>query len=245
MKPEIVAHRGVPNELPENTLASFRRAFELGADAIEFDVRLTSDLRPVVYHYFYLEEATNGHGPVFEQTLEAIRQLEVGTGGAHQIPTFEEVLAEFAGRIGLEIEIKGPEPEAVDIISDILSQYRGDWGSIEITSFDPATLNAVSDACPEIPVDLLFPRSEPWMRQDVIAHAATHLARLAGARAVHLHPSQLSEPVLKQVSQAGIEVHSWDVSNREKLEKVFEFQVPKFDTEILIEALEYRDGQDP
>ena len=52
---EIVAHRGVPNEYPENTLTSFERAIELGADAVELDVRLTKDKIPVVYHYYYLD----------------------------------------------------------------------------------------------------------------------------------------------------------------------------------------------
>ena len=45
---EIVAHRGVHDEFPENTLPAFERAIELGADAVELDVRLTADGVPVV-----------------------------------------------------------------------------------------------------------------------------------------------------------------------------------------------------
>ena len=63
---EIVAHRGIPTEAPENTIASFQRALELGADAIELDVRLTADKIPVVYHYFYLQENTSASGPIFD-----------------------------------------------------------------------------------------------------------------------------------------------------------------------------------
>lgn len=55
---KIVAHRGTTSG-PENTLEAFRRALDLGADAIELDVRLTRDQRPVVYHYFYLEIDTS------------------------------------------------------------------------------------------------------------------------------------------------------------------------------------------
>jgi glycerophosphoryl diester phosphodiesterase len=53
---EIVAHRGISTEAPENTMASFRKAIELGADAVELDVRLPADKIPVVYHYYYLQE---------------------------------------------------------------------------------------------------------------------------------------------------------------------------------------------
>ena len=74
---EIVAHRGVPSaETPENTIPAFQKAIELGADAVELDVRLTADGVPVLYHYFYLEEATSLSGPVFAYTLEQLRERQ-------------------------------------------------------------------------------------------------------------------------------------------------------------------------
>lgn len=78
---EIVAHRGVPTELPENTLPSFERAVELGADVIELDVRLTRDRVPIVYHYFYLDEATTGAGPVFQFTFDQIAVSAIRSHG--------------------------------------------------------------------------------------------------------------------------------------------------------------------
>jgi glycerophosphoryl diester phosphodiesterase len=51
---EVVAHRGVPIEAPENTIPSFQRAIDIGADAIEFDVRLTRDRVPIIHHYTQL-----------------------------------------------------------------------------------------------------------------------------------------------------------------------------------------------
>lgn len=100
---EIVAHRGVPDEAPENTLLSFQRAIELGADAIELDVRLTSDRVPVVYHYFYLDETTSASGPIFNYTLEQLQSVRVLSdqvrGITGKIPTLQEVLESFGGRI--------------------------------------------------------------------------------------------------------------------------------------------------
>ena len=74
---EIVAHRGIATEAPENTLAAFQRAIDLGADAVELDVRLTADQIPVVYHYFYLDENTSVSGPIFDFTLAQLRTVEV------------------------------------------------------------------------------------------------------------------------------------------------------------------------
>ena len=54
---EVVAHRGVAEHAPENTLPAFLRALAVGADAVELDVRLTRDRVPVVYHYYYLDES--------------------------------------------------------------------------------------------------------------------------------------------------------------------------------------------
>ena len=74
---EIVAHRGIPTEAPENTIASFQRAIDLGADAVELDVRLTSDRIPVVYHYFYLQENTSASGAIFNFSFEQLRRVEI------------------------------------------------------------------------------------------------------------------------------------------------------------------------
>lgn len=67
MRPiEIVAHRGLADQFPENTIPAFEEAIEHGADAVEeLDVRLSADKIPLVYHYYYLHELKNLAGPVF------------------------------------------------------------------------------------------------------------------------------------------------------------------------------------
>lgn len=242
---DIVAHRGVPNELPENTLPSFERAIQLGADVIELDVRLTRDRVPVVYHYFYLGETTPASGPIFEYTLDQIRDVKIpGVGGSvdqsFRIPTLREVLDTLGGRIGLEIEIKGPEPESPAIVARVLNDYKQLWESIEITSFEPALLTKFQRLCPGLITDLLFPRSEDWMQLDVVAYLALHRARLAGARAVHLHSTQLSVEVVSAVRSSGIEVHAWEVDDEKSLRRIWELQIPRICTNHLRQALAFR-----
>ena len=244
-KPEIVAHRGVPSEFPENTIPSFERAIELGADAIEFDVRLTSDGVPVVFHYFYLQEVTSGRGPIFAGSYEDVRRCHFLTeqgeaDHSYFIPTLREVVEEMGDRTGLVIDLKGPEPEAATIVSAVLHEYRNQWDTIEVISYEPSLLLRIQEQCPGVATDLSIPRTDAWMGEDVISHMAIHRGRLAKARAVHLHPSQLTPAVLQTVHKSGLEIHSWDVNSEDDLRKVFALGIPKFDTEMLRRALELR-----
>jgi glycerophosphoryl diester phosphodiesterase len=242
---EVVAHRGVPTEVPGNTIPSFQRAVDLGADAIEFDVRLTRDRVPIIHHYFYLDEVTAISGPVFDYTLDQLQDMEVlGTSGnvvnGCRIPTLHEVLEAFGGLTGLEIEIKGPEPESSAIVGAALCDFRHLWETIEVTSYEPALLLDIQQCCPGLATDLLFPRSEDWMRVDVATYLAIHRARLARARAVHLHPTQLSSEVVSAVRAWGIEVHAWDVNDEQSLNNALELGVPRICTDKLQQALSFR-----
>jgi glycerophosphoryl diester phosphodiesterase len=243
---EIVAHRGAPLGVPENTIPAFQRALNLGADAIEMDVRLAKDGVPVIFHNFYVDGRTNGSGPVFAYTSAELRELRFS--GERQapadcwIPTFREVLEVFAGRLGLEIELKGPEPQSAEIVAEELHRFRHLWETMEVTSYEPALLRKVGLRCPGLGIDLLQRRSEDWMNMDVVAYIALHSARLAGARSTHLHPSQLSPEVVNIIRAERIEVHSWDVNDLEGLSMMRELEIPKFDTDNLELALQFRAG---
>jgi glycerophosphoryl diester phosphodiesterase len=244
---EIVAHRGVPEGAPENTIAAFQRALELGADGIELDVRLSQDQVPVVFHNFYLDEGTNTSGPVFAHTLAELREVKLLGGRVEvpeecRIPTFLEVLEAFAGRLGLEIEIKGPEPESPKILARELEPFRNLWDTMEVTSYEPALLLDVGKRCPGLATDLIQRPSEDWMKLDVVAFVAVHTARLAGARAVHLHPNQLSSEVVNTVRAAGLEVHSGYANDVDSLRMMDQLGIPKFDTDNVRLALEFREG---
>ena len=235
MKPfEIVAHRGIPDIHPENTIPAFERAIELGADAVELDVRLSSDHIPMVYHYFYLDVIASASGTIFDYTCEELRNIPImGKNGTdkYQIPTLMEVLEIISGRIGLEIEIKGPEPESASIVAEVLSDYKKLWETIEVTSYEPLLLRNFQMECPGIPTDLLFPRSEPWMKLDVVTYMAIQRTKLAGARAVHLHPTQLTSEVVDEIEKNNLEIHTWDINDEQTLKTVADLEIPKICTD--------------
>jgi glycerophosphoryl diester phosphodiesterase len=241
---EIVAHRGVTTEYPENTLPAFQRAIELGADAVELDVRLTKDKIPVVFHYYYLDKITSLRGPIFDYHYEDLLQAEFlwTLNGVEplKIPTLAEVLETIGGKIGLEIEVKGPEPESAIIVGDLLRKFKNLWGRIEVTSYKIALLLEIRNQCPGITTNLLYPRSESWMNLDVVAYEAANLARQAMVRAVHLHPSQLSGEVVDYVQRSGFEIHAWDINNERAIQKIVEYNIPRICTDHFEWAADYR-----
>jgi glycerophosphoryl diester phosphodiesterase len=108
----VVGHRGAMGHCPENTMVSFQRATEMGADLIELDVHLTRDGHLAVIHDETLERSTNGKGLVQSHTMAELKALDAGSwyGSAfagQQIPTLDEVLAWASQRgVAVDIEIK-------------------------------------------------------------------------------------------------------------------------------------------
>src|SRR5687768_13336705 len=108
----LIAHRGASAVAPENTLPAFSEAIRAGADAIEFDVRLTADGSVVVMHDDDVSRTTDGDGFVSKLSLAQVRSLNAAArhpswGGTEQVPTLEEVLAVVAGHVPVVIELKG------------------------------------------------------------------------------------------------------------------------------------------
>ena len=154
-KPLVVAHRGASLEQPENTIAAFGAAIDAGADAVEFDVRMTADGHAVVMHDPEVSRTTDGTGLVSEMTLEEIRKLGV--------PTLEETLECLAGRVAADVEIKNLPAEpgytldrerAVEATLDALDAL-GFPGQVIVSSFNPASITHSRALRPDVPTGLL------------------------------------------------------------------------------------------
>lgn len=77
---QVVAHRGASADLPEHTLAAYRKAIEDGADALDCDVRLTADGELVCVHDRRLNRTSDGRGPVSSRQLVELRGMDFGEG---------------------------------------------------------------------------------------------------------------------------------------------------------------------
>lgn len=108
--PQIVAHRGYAREAPENSLAAFAHALELGVDGVEFDVQLTRDDVAVVYHDSTLERAGCPGVRIGDLNWDEIRHLRFATV-PHVTPpgpifSLDDVLNGFGHRTKLWVELK-------------------------------------------------------------------------------------------------------------------------------------------
>jgi glycerophosphoryl diester phosphodiesterase len=146
-RPLILAHRGARRDAPENTMAAFRLAAEMGADGVELDVQLCKDGEVVVIHNFGVDETTDGSGPVKDFTLAELQELDAGGWHASEfagerIPALAQVLDDLGPRLIINIELKtatllsaGLEVEVVRLVEDCNLVHR-----VIISSFNPLAL---------------------------------------------------------------------------------------------------------
>jgi glycerophosphoryl diester phosphodiesterase len=153
--PLIIAHRGYRARFPENTLAAFEGALEIGAPMIELDVTLTRDRQVVVIHDETVDRTTDGRGRVADLPLAELKTLDAGAWfgprfAGERIPTLAEVLDLVGDSAAVNIEIK-PEacesqqpPDAVEAQVTALVQARRAMARVLISSFEPEVLLRLS-----------------------------------------------------------------------------------------------------
>jgi glycerophosphoryl diester phosphodiesterase len=146
-----IGHRGAKFYEPENTLRSFRKALELGANAVELDVRRTRDGELVVIHDAEVDRTTNGKGLVSGLTLEEIRSLDAGKG--EKIPTLEEVLDFLDNRVKILIELKeaGVEEKVLKLVHE-----KGLEKNVIIISFLEDALRRVRELDKDVETGFIF-----------------------------------------------------------------------------------------
>ena len=152
----IIGHRGAAGLAPENTLPSFRKALELGVDAIELDVySIEGEL--LVFHDDTLDRTTNGTGEIQAQSLTSLRELDAGQGA--RIPLLEEVLDLVDGQVLVNIELKGPDT------AEPVAARLGDWPSTRflVSSFYHGELTRFHQLAPAVPTAPLFSKTHARM----------------------------------------------------------------------------------
>jgi glycerophosphoryl diester phosphodiesterase len=226
-RPLVIAHRGDSAHRPENTLASFASALELGASVVELDVQLTADGHVVVLHDPTVDRTTDGRGDVRRMELAEVRALSAGHSdkfgpawSGERVPTLAEVLTLVRDRVRIMIEIK-KESVSDDaeggIEAQTIAEIRrlGLADQVALISFEHRALLRCRDQAPEIVRGHLFGRTRP---EEVLPAALD-----AGCGVVMPHKGLLSDAVADAVHGAGLKLATWVVDEPEELKRLARF----------------------
>ena len=215
----LFGHRGSPQQEPENTIPSFKRAIADGCNAIELDVHRTSDGHLIVFHDATLERTTNGAGRVSEHTLAELQTLNAANlwpGRNEQIPTLKAVIEALPHNTIFNFEIKNfsffseqrTELELVRFIHENKLRDR-----VILSSFNPLNIWRVKMSDPNIFTALL------WYNPSLLS--------LRHPMGVHLSHPDLFHPFEENVNRGvkfwsrvkNIPMHVWVVNDAEGMQK--------------------------
>jgi glycerophosphoryl diester phosphodiesterase len=203
----VWGHRGAAAEFPENTLAGFRRALELGIEGIELDVHLSKDGVPVVIHDETVDRTTNGKGAVADLTAAELRELDAGDG--EHVPTLAEVLDLVGDQLHVDIEVKANAAgEAV------LEEVRGRETRWLISSFDWDVLRYVRSVDEE---------AEIWVLALGATDDALETVEELGASALALWQRAIDEDIAQMLIEKSIPFWPWTVNDPEQARQLLEW----------------------
>jgi len=223
-----VAHRGATAYAPENTVAGFDLAVDMKADYIEIDVQRSKDGELVVIHDTTVNRTTDGTGKVGELTFEQLRNLDAGSWkgkefAGEQIPTFEEILDRYRGKVGILIELKAPElyPGMEEQMAEALKERNLDKPQNEkiiIQSFNFESMKKMNELLPTVPIGVLTSN---------IAHTTPEALQEFSTYADWFNPSYgiVTKELVSQVHAIGMQIGSWTVRSQEAADFLFEMGV--------------------
>lgn len=220
-----IGHRGAKAYAPENTIASFEKALELGVDMVELDVRVTKDKYPVVVHDNQLRRLTSEYMRVSHLTLAQIKKLKIK--GRETIPTLGEVLEVFYNKVGLNIDLK--VHGSAQIVVQTLRDYKVDMSNIMISSVHPRELRQVENLEPDIITALIFRSYNAqrfWLVMDFLAilflpltkHYISWVVRQAHADYLNINHRLLNKNNVEVFQQQGIKICAWTVDSPRKID---------------------------
>lgn len=213
---QVIAHRGASRARRENTLHAFEHAVALGADGVEFDVRLSSDGIAVVHH-----DPRVADGRAIAETIAADLPTHV--------PSLSEAL-DACSSVLANVEIKNsPRSKHYDremrVVARVAAELadRAEQRAV-VSSFDLATIDAFRDVQPGMATAHLFDRGDPTQ---LLRRMVRHGHRIA-------HPDDLlvDEVFVAQAHDLEVDVNVWTVDDPERMAELIELGVDGIITNV-------------
>ena len=223
----IIGHRGASAVAPENTTAAFREALAVGADGIEFDVRLTRDGVPVVIHDSTLRRTGGLRHRVAELTWTEISKVDVGSWSGQRfanepVPSLTELFTLFqSNNSTLYLEMKCDSPSEQRPLAEACVRVIEEHSLKErviVECFQLPALKILKEVDPEIKTVALF---EPTFTNPsvLLDQRIINQATDIGAAALALHHRLARESLVQKAKAAGLHVAVWTVDDPAWIER--------------------------
>jgi glycerophosphoryl diester phosphodiesterase len=219
----IIAHRGASGYAPENTMAAFQRAVDMGATEVETDVCFTRDRRLLLLHDDSLDRTTNGSGLPEDYTLDELKLLDAGSWvderlswdrayGGEKLITLQELLDRFGDSLTYHVEIKKPMQGLVPAVIDAIRE-RGLIDQAFIAAIDDdRSLQEAMRLAPGIRV-----ASAPVSRIRQLGPGAIEECARHGYAMVTLASFNQSKELVDLAHSLGMEARSSGIAHREQM----------------------------
>ncbi|MFZ0640102.1 MAG: glycerophosphodiester phosphodiesterase family protein [Candidatus Acidiferrales bacterium] len=218
----IIGHRGAPGYAPENTMASFRRAVELGATFIETDLRISHDARFVAMHDATLDRTSNGRGLVRDFTLAQLRELDAGSWfgpefAGEKIPTLDEILA-FAREADVVFYLEIKHEAGWGVHHGVAGALRAanEAARTVVISFDPSMLANLRRLDAGLLTGFLF---------ETPLENVVEKAQQIGVRQIAPRADLVTRRLLSEAHEAGLQVATWTVNEPAQMDALISMGV--------------------
>ncbi len=225
-KIEVTAHRGASAFYPENTMAAFVGAKEMGADWIELDVQQTKDKKIIVLHDTNLRRTTGESKNTWETDYEEIQKLDAGSFFStefadERIPLLEDVI-KYAkdNNLKLNIELKptGHETDFEKYVIDIIRKY--DYADLcVVTSQVYDVLKNVKEYDPDITTVY------------VMSLAYGDITKLEYADNYSIEASSITKTLVDKVHNKGRSIYAWTINTEENIARMIDLDVDNIITD--------------
>ncbi|MDE0467840.1 MAG: glycerophosphodiester phosphodiesterase family protein [Candidatus Poribacteria bacterium] len=218
-----IAHRGASGSAPENTLVAFKKAIEIGVDAVELDLHGTADGEVVVIHDSSFDRTTNLRASVNQATLEMIKRADAGGWFAAEfagepVPTLEEALECITQETIAVLEIKDP------LIAEAVVAKIHKTDTLDLTviiSFHTSVLRTVRTLEPRIPTGWLIGNHNKHLSP---IHLCQQLGEL-GSSLLNVNHQLITAEFAYEVRRRGIALWCWTVDDIPRMREMKEFGV--------------------
>lgn len=236
--PTIFAHRGASAYAPENTMAAFELAAIQGAQAVEFDVKLTTDKQVVIHHDQTLERTTNGTGHITKRSYAELKELDAGSWKSEKyrgekIPLLSDVLEAVGKKVLINIELTNyatPMDGLVSFTAAIVKKHNLQK-RIMFSSFYFTNLVTARRLLPDVPIGLLILDGRQGWHQRMVS-------RLIRFDADHPYLTDVNENMVTRLHKQNRRVNVWTVNDPKDMRDLRSMGVDGIFTDDPILALE-------